>query len=140
MTRWIAKTCDLETCLLLRRKVFIDEQNVPEDEEIDAYDETAIHLLAFEGDTPVGTARIVVQGEVGKIGRVCVLKEYRGTGLGADLINAALEQMRDLPDVTIARLGAQTHALGFYERLGFAAFGDEYMDAGIPHFDMERAL
>ncbi len=140
MTRWIAKTCDLETCLLLRRKVFIDEQNVPEDEEIDAYDETAIHLLAFEGDTPVGTARIVVQGEVGKIGRVCVLKEYRGTGLGADLINAALEQMRDLPDVTIARLGAQTHALGFYERLGFAAFGDEYLDAGIPHFDMERAL
>ncbi|WP_457646838.1 GNAT family N-acetyltransferase [Profundibacter sp.] len=140
MTRWIAKTCDLETCLLLRRKVFIDEQNVPEEEEIDAYDETAIHLLAFEGDTPVGTARIVVQGEVGKIGRVCVLKDYRGTGLGADLVNAALEQMRDLPDVTIARLGAQTHVLGFYERLGFAAFGDEYMDAGIPHFDMERAL
>ncbi len=140
MTRWIAKTCDLETCLLLRRKVFIDEQNVPEDEEIDTYDEIAIHLLAFEGDTPVGTARIVVQGEVGKIGRVCVLKEYRGMGLGADLINAALDQMRDLPDVAIARLGAQTHALGFYERLGFAAFGDEYMDAGIPHFDMERAL
>ncbi len=140
MTRWIAKTCDLETCLLLRRKVFIDEQNVPEDEEIDAYDETAIHLLAFEDDTPVGTARIVVQGEVGKIGRVYVLKEYRGTGLGADLINAALEQMRGLPDVTTARLGAQTHALGFYERLGFAAFGDEYLDAGIPHFDMERAL
>lgn len=140
MTRWIAKTCDLETCLLLRRKVFIDEQNVPEEEEVDANDETAIHLLALKGDTPVGTARIVVQGEVGKIGRVCVLKEYRGTGLGADLINAALEQMRDLPDVTIARLGAQTHALGFYERLGFAAFGDEYMDAGIPHFDMERAL
>jgi ElaA protein len=140
MTRWIAKTCDLETCLLLRRKVFIDEQNVPEDEEIDAYDETAIHLLAFEGDTPVGTARIVVQGSVGKIGRVCVLKEHRDTGLGSDLINAALDQMRGLPDVTIARLGAQTHALGFYERLGFAAFGDEYMDAGIPHFDMERAL
>lgn len=140
MTRWIAKTCDLENCLLLRRKVFIDEQNVPEEEEVDAGDETAIHLLAFEGDTPVGTARIVVQGRVGKTGRVCVLKEHRGTGSGADLLNAGLEQMRGLPDVTIARLGAQTHALGFYERMGFSAFGDEYLEAGIPHFDMERAL
>ena len=140
MSRWIAKTCDLETCLLLRRKVFIDEQNVPEEEEVDAFDTTAIHLLAFEGDTPVGTARIVVQGAVGKIGRVCVLPEHRGTGLGADLINEALDQLRALPDVTTAKLGAQTQALRFYERLGFAAYGPEYMDAGIPHKDMERRL
>lgn len=140
MTRWIAKTCDLETCLLLRRKVFIEEQNVPEEEEVDKYDADAIHLLAFEGETPVGTARIVVKGSVGKIGRVCVLKSQRGTGLGADLIKAALEQMRDSPDVVTARLGAQTQVLGFYERLGFTVFGPEYIDAGIPHFDMEQTL
>lgn len=140
MNHWIAKTCDLETCLLLRRKVFIDEQNVPEDEEVDKHDATAIHLLAFQDDTPVGTARIVLNEAVGKIGRVCVLRDYRGTGLGANLINAAIEQLRDLPDVTTARLGAQTHAMGFYQRLGFAAFGAEYIDAGIAHFDMERPL
>ncbi|WP_456386362.1 GNAT family N-acetyltransferase [Profundibacter sp.] len=140
MSRWIAKTCDLETCLQLRRKVFIEEQNVPEEEEVDEFDATAIHLLAFEGDTPVGTARIVVSGVVGKIGRVCVLQEQRGTGLGADLINAALAQLRALPDVTTARLGAQTYAIGFYEGLGFVAFGTEYVDAGIAHVDMERKL
>lgn len=136
----IIETNDLETCLQLRRVVFIDEQNVPEDEEVDEYDKTATHLLAFDGDTPVGTARIIVQGEVGKIGRVCVLQTHRGTGLGADLINAALDHLRSLPDLTTARLGAQTYALGFYQRLGFTAYGDEYIDAGILHFDMERQL
>jgi len=140
MSRWVAKTCDLETCLLLRRVVFIDEQNVPEAEELDNYDTTAIHLLGFEGDTPAGTARIVLQGATGKIGRVCVLKPYRGKGLGADLIKAALAELREMPQITTARLGAQTHALGFYEALGFTAYGSEYMDACIPHFDMERAL
>ena len=140
MTRWIARTCDLETCLLLRRKVFIEEQNVPEEEEVDEHDENAIHLLAFGDDTPIGTARIVVNGDVGKIGRVCVLQKHRGTGLGADLINAALGQLHELPDVTTARLGAQTYALKFYEGLGFTAYGSEYIDAGIPHIDMERKL
>jgi len=140
MSRWIAKTCDLETCLMLRRVVFIEEQNVPEAEEVDEYDTSAIHLLGFEGDTPAGTARIVLHGAVGKIGRVCVLKPYRGTGLGAALIEAALAELRAIPEITTARLGAQTHALGFYEALGFTAFGAEYIDAGIPHFDMERAL
>ncbi|KPU84981.1 drug:proton antiporter [Marinosulfonomonas sp. PRT-SC04] len=136
----ISKASDLEICLKLRRIVFIEEQNVPEDEEVDEYDKNAIHLLAFDGDTPVGTARIVLQGEVGKIGRVCVLQSHRGTGLGADLINATLAELRTLPDVTTARLGAQTHALGFFQALGFTAFGDEYIDAGIAHFDMERQL
>ncbi len=140
MSRWIAKTCDLETCLLLRRVVFIEEQNVPEAEEVDEFDTSATHLLGFEGDTPAGTARIVLHGSVGKIGRVCVLKAFRGKGLGAALIEAALAELRALPKISTARLGAQTHALGFYEALGFSAFGPEYMDAGIPHFDMERAL
>ncbi len=140
MSRWIAKTCDLETCLMLRRVVFIDEQNVPEAEEVDEYDTTAIHLLGFEGDTPAGTARIVRHGATGKIGRVCVLKPYRGKGLGAGLIKAALAELREMPEITTARLGAQTHALGFYESLGFEVCGPEYMDAGIPHFDMKCGL
>ncbi len=140
MSRWIAKTCDLETCLALRRVVFIEEQNVPEAEEVDEYDTEAIHLLGFEGDTPAGTARMVLHGSVGKIGRVCVLKPYRGKGLGAALIKTALTELQAMPEITTARLGAQTHALRFYEALGFTAFGPEYIDAGIPHFDMERPL
>jgi len=140
MSHWVAKTCDLETCLWLRRVVFIEEQNVSPEDELDALDNEAIHLLGFEGDTPAGTARIVLCGDVGKIGRVCVLKPYRGKGLGAGLIKAALAELQQIPAITTARLGAQTHALGFYEALGFTAFGPEYIDAGIPHFDMERPL
>ena len=136
----IEETRDLGTCRALRRAVFIKEQNVPEAEEWDGKDEDALHLLAWDGDTPVGTARILLQGDTSKIGRVCVLPQARGTGLGAALIRAALDVLRRQAGVTQARLGSQTHAIGFYEKLGFTAYGPEYDDAGIPHRDMARAV
>lgn len=132
----IAPTRDIATCRALRRVVFIEEQGVSEADEVDDLDDQAIHLLATLGGTPVGSARLLVTGETGKVGRVCVLAQARGTGLGAALMQAAVEEFRRIPGVTQVKLGAQTHALGFYERLGFAAFGPEYMDAGIPHRDM----
>ena len=89
---------------------------------------------------PVGTARLLIEGDTGKIGRVCVLQEARGTGLGAALIRAGVERFRQVPGVAKVKLGAQVHALGFYERLGFAAYGPVYDDAGIEHRDMVLAL
>ncbi|MFC0199810.1 GNAT family N-acetyltransferase [Paracoccus rhizosphaerae] len=135
----IIETSDLAACHALRRTVFIEEQNVPEAEEMDDLDGQAIHLLACDGDRPVGTARVLIRGDVGKIGRVCVLPDQRGTGLGAALIRAALDLLRR-QSVTQARLGSQTHALGFYEKLGFVAEGPVYDDAGIPHRDMSLNL
>ena len=88
----IHETRDIATCLELRRIVFIDEQNVPEAEELDDLDDAAVHLLARVEGRALGSARLFVEGETGKIGRVCVLKEARGTGLGAGLIRAALER------------------------------------------------
>jgi|APEBP8051073178_1049388.scaffolds.fasta_scaffold00151_19 ElaA protein len=136
----IALTRDIATCRRLRRIVFIEEQGVSEADEIDDQDDTALHLLATLAGDPVGTARILLQGDTGKIGRVCVLPQARGTGLGAALITAALDTLRAQPGITRAKLGAQTHALGFYERLGFQAQGPVYDDAGIPHRDMVRAV
>lgn len=136
----IAPTRDIATCRALRRAVFIEEQGVSEADEVDGLDDQAIHLLATLDGTPVGSARLLVQGETGKVGRVCVLASARGTGLGAALMRAAVDEFRRIPGVKQVKLGAQTHALGFYERLGFAAFGPEYMDAGIPHRDMVLAL
>ncbi len=136
----IGPTDDLATCLELRRIVFIDEQGVSEADELDEYDATAIHLLALDGEAPVGTARIVTKGNIGKIGRVCVLKSHRGTGLGAALIRAALDILAADSAIVKARLGAQVHALDFYRKLGFAEYGPVYDDAGIPHMDMERAV
>lgn len=129
----IAPTEDLATCHAIRRVVFIEEQGVPEAEEIDDLDAGALHLLARLNGRPLGTARLLRQGDTGKIGRVAVLRDARGTGLGAALMRAAIDQFRAMDGVARVKLGAQTHALGFYEKLGFTAYGPEFDDAGIPH-------
>ncbi|MGY3438171.1 MULTISPECIES: GNAT family N-acetyltransferase [unclassified Marinovum] len=140
MSVTITRTDDLDTCLRLRFEVFVDEQGVPAEIERDAYDDIALHLLAVQDGVALGTARVLPNGEIGKIGRVCVVKQARGTGLGAALINAALDEMRADGRFTKAALGSQIHAIPFYEKLGFAAYGEEFDDAGIPHRMMERAL
>lgn len=136
MTLVIAPTTDIATCRHLRRVVFIDEQGVAESDEVDDLDNQAIHLLARVHGVPVGSARLLTYGDVGKVGRVCVLASQRGTGLGAALMRAAVDVFRGLPGVKKVKLGAQVHALGFYERLGFVALGAVFDDAGIPHREM----
>lgn len=136
----IAVTEDLRTCQALRRTVFIEEQNVPEADEVDGRDAGAVHLLATVDGRAVGTARLLVSGDSGKIGRVCVLAEMRGKGIGARLIEAAVREFAANPAIGKVKLSAQINALPFYERLGFTAEGDEYLDAGIVHRDMFRTL
>lgn len=140
MTLNVGLTTDLATCHALRRQVFIEEQRVPEAEEVDGRDAEALHILAKKDGEAIGCARILLIGEIGKIGRVCVLGAYRGQGIGVALIEAALQVLRDQPGVSQAKLGSQTHAIGFYEKLGFHATGPEYLDAGIAHRDMLRDL
>ncbi|ASM74038.1 MULTISPECIES: GNAT family N-acetyltransferase [Roseobacteraceae] len=140
MTVEIAQTRDITTCRALRRTVFIEEQHVPEADEIDDLDDVALHVLATDAGRPVGSARIILLDETAKIGRVCVLQDQRGTGLGAALIRASLDIARQQQGVTRAKLGAQEYAIPFYEKLGFTVFGPVYLDAGIRHRDMELAL
>lgn len=140
MSVTIEVTQDLATCIDLRMKVFVGEQGIPVEEEIDSFDADAVHLLALDEGMPVGTARLLLSGETGKIGRVCVVKSHRGKGLGVALIKAGLAHFSTLEGVRRAYLSAQTQALGFYEKLGFVPYGPEYDDAGIPHRDMERFL
>ena len=140
MTLTISETRDIALCRHLRRVVFIDEQGVSEADELDDQDDTAIHLLAQVDGDPIGTARLLIQGDTGKIGRVCVLVLLRHQGIGAALIRAASDRLTGEPGVARAKLGAQTHAIGFYESLGFAAFGPVYDDAGIAHRDMALTL
>lgn len=140
MTLTISATNDLASCHALRHEVFVEEQGVSVADERDTLDAEAHHLLATLDGVPIGTARLLIMGDTGKIGRVCVRRSARGKGIGKELILASLAHLREIPGVTRAKLGAQTHALGFYEALGFAAFGPEYDDAGLPHRDMERPL
>lgn len=139
MTLTVALSDDLSTCHALRRAVFIEEQAVPEDLEVDGFDGEALHWLATWDGEPVGTARALVRGDTGKIGRVCVLREMRGRGIGAAIIRAAVEELT-ARGLAKAKLGSQVHAVPFYEALGVVAEGPVYDDAGIPHRDMTLAL
>jgi predicted GNAT family N-acyltransferase len=136
MNLQISETRDIAACRALRRVVFIEEQGVSEADEIDSEDEAAIHLLAKLDGAEVGSARLLLRGDHAKIGRVCVLSAARGHGIGAALIRAAVARLRLVEGVGSVKLGAQTHALGFYQALGFEAYGAEYQDAGIAHRDM----
>lgn len=118
----------------IREAVFIAEQSVPPELEWDADDADAVHFLAYEGDFPIGTARLLPDGN---IGRVSVLKDWRGLKVGDALMQATLleAEKRGLKQ---QMLSAQVHATPFYERLGFKIVSEEFLEAGIPHVDMVR--
>jgi predicted GNAT family N-acyltransferase len=116
----------------LRRDVFVREQNVPEAEEHDAYDLTAIHLVAIMDGEVVGTLRVIDLPEHSKIGRVAVHRAFRGRGIARQMMLAAMEDARARGRDRFY-LTAQSDKLGFYEKLGFVAFGPEFPDGGMPH-------
>lgn len=129
-----------EDAINIRYEVFVDEQNVPEDVEVDELEDKSHHVVLYEEDHPVGTARIYHRGSgVYKIQRVAVLKKYRGKSFGAQLIKECELQINKLRGTKIT-LGAQLQALSFYEKLGYTAEGPEFMDAGIPHREMTKML
>ncbi|GHJ38235.1 GNAT family N-acetyltransferase [Streptomyces sp. TS71-3] len=140
---------DRESCFAVRKEVFVAEQGVPEDIEYDAHDPGALHVLAVRDDgTPLGTGRLLhgaaalaLTGEpgVGSLGRLAVARHARRLGVGAALVRGIEDAAGDL-GLTAVDLHAQTHALAFYERLGYAAYGPEFVDAGMPHRAMRRTL
>jgi ElaA protein len=134
----VTRTTDIAACLAIRRVVFIEGQNVPEDLEVDGDDPDCLHWLMHKDGAAIATARVTNLGDTAKIQRVAVLPEHRGTGAGADLMRAILADIKG--QFKQAKLGSQTQAIGFYERLGFEVYGPEYDDAGIPHRDMKVAL
>lgn len=133
-------TDDIKTCMAVRRRVFIEEQSVSEADEIDGQDNDCLHVLAFFDDIPAGAARFRTVKDYAKIQRVCVLADHRGRAIGADLIKFIVGYVTDHTTAHSVRLGAQTHALDFYHKLGFRTFGAEYLDAGISHKDMKLVL
>jgi predicted GNAT family N-acyltransferase len=131
---------EVATCMRLRRAVFIKEQNVAEHEEVDGQDQNCTHVLAIENGIPAGAARFQQLGSYVKIQRVCVPKEHRGHGIGAKVIKFIVVHVSNSGGITSIRLGAQTHALEFYHKLGFIECSKEYLDAGILHRDMDLRL
>jgi predicted GNAT family N-acyltransferase len=117
----------------IRYAVFVDEQQVPAEIELDDWDALSLHALALDAQGRVlGTGRLLPDGH---IGRMAVLQSARGQGVGTALLRALLQAARARGDREVV-LSAQTHAMPFYEKAGFIAEGDEYDDAGIPHRQM----
>ncbi|MCA3212479.1 MAG: GNAT family N-acetyltransferase [Burkholderiales bacterium] len=121
----------------IRYAVFVDEQKVPAEIELDDRDALSLHALALDAQGRVlGTGRLLPDGH---IGRMAVLQSARGQGVGTALLRALLQAARARGDREVV-LSAQTHAMPFYEKAGFIAEGDEYDDAGIPHRQMRRRM
>lgn len=137
--KWINGNVGLEDGYWVRRKVFIEEQKVPEELEIDEYDKAADHVIVYINNNPVATGRFVAINGEDLFGRIAVLKEYRGRGLGKivvdNLINKAEEK-----GIDEVHLHAQLTAKGFYESLGFEAYGEIFDDAGIDHIGMKKVI
>jgi len=127
---WSDKQSELTS---VRRAVFIEEQNVPESIELDDRDPFCHHVLACDkAGCPIGIARIDTNG---KIGRMAVLSEYRGLGVGREMLRVIMDCGR-ANGIAEFHLSAQVSAVGFYEKMGFETYGDEFEEAGITHINM----
>lgn len=120
----------------IRFEVFVHEQRVPADIELDAMDAQCVHAVAYENGNPIATGRLLPDGH---IGRMAVLKDWRGRGVGSAILGALTDAARRRGDARI-ELSAQVHAVAFYLAHGFQPVGEVYEEAGIPHQAMAKAL
>ena len=135
-----ARPDELARCLAIRREVFVDEQGVPLEEEMDAHDAACTHFLALAASEAVGTARLRLTGDGRvKAERVAGRRPFRRAGVGRVLMHALEDEARACGAREL-RLNAQVAVVAFYERLGWRAEGPEFLEAGIPHRAMRKPL
>jgi predicted GNAT family N-acyltransferase len=120
----------------IRFSVFVEEQGVPREIELDEHDASSLHAVVFEAGKAVATGRLLPDGH---IGRMAVLKQWRGRGLGSELLKLLMEHAKQAGHTEVA-LSAQVHAVPFYRAHGFVPVGEEYLEAGIRHQAMKRTL
>ncbi|KAA8705977.1 GNAT family N-acetyltransferase [Pseudomonas cannabina] len=133
VAQWQKNNADIRR---IRDSVFVAEQSVPPELEWDADDAEAVHFLAWEGDYAVGTARLLADGE---IGRLSVLKDWRGLKVGEALLSAVIDEA-EKRGLKPLKLSAQVQAVDFYQRFGFMVTSKEFLEAGLPHVDMLRQV
>lgn len=130
----------LEDAYKIRTEVFVEEQLVPIEEEIDQYEDQAIHFVVYnDQEVPAGAGRLRFVDGYGKIERICIAKVARGTGVGR-LLMQDIETTISEKGFTKAKLNAQRQAEPFYTKLGYETISDEFLDAGIPHVTMVKRL
>lgn len=130
---------EVDQALALREQVFCVEQGVELAADQDGLDEFAIHVVAVESDRVVATCRVLVEGDVGRLGRMAVEASSRGRGLGAAILAAAERSARDA-GARLMRLHAQRYVEDMYIAAGYVAYGEPFVEEGIPHISMEKPL
>lgn len=130
---------ELQDAFSVRKIVFIDEQQVPEEEEIDQYDEEATHFVVYQDQLPIAAGRFRVFEGAGKVERICVMKDQRKIGAGR-FIMTQIEDYAKEQGLSTIKLNAQTHAIPFYSGLGYEVVSEEFLDAGIPHRAMKKSI
>lgn len=131
---------ELKDAFYVRQTVFVQEQNVPIEEEIDAYEEDSVHFVLYDDDKkPIGAGRYRTFDEYGKVERICILSTNRKGGAGKAVMNK-IEEYALNNGAPALKLNAQTHAIPFYSKLGYEVISDEFLDAGIPHKTMIKHL
>lgn len=131
----------LKEAFTIRRKVFVEEQQVPANEEYDEWEESATHFIAYMNEVPCGTARWRFTNKGIKLERFAVLQEARGSGLGQALVAKVLESISNAPGASGKQLylHAQLPAQSLYQRFGFKAEGEQFDECGIQHYLMKKA-
>lgn len=132
----------LQEAFHIRKTVFVEEQHVPLADEFDAFDHLDApceHILVYYEGKPIGTGRIRIVDGDGKLERICLLQQGRSLGLGKVILNA-LEELAKANDIERVKLHGQTHAEGFYKKLGYETKSDVFMEDGIPHVLMAKNL
>lgn len=122
---------------LIRKAVFIDEQKISYEDEYDFQEKEALPYLFFYEGKAIGSARINIKEDYAKLERICILKPYRGLGLGKKLLEELMKRAQN-KGINKFILGAQAYAVPFYEKLGFKVASEMYYDAGIPHYKMKK--
>lgn len=131
---------ELNKAFTIRKEVFVGEQGVPLEDEFDQFDTLDgqyEHILVFHNEQPVGTGRIRVVDDGGKLERICILEPFRKLGLGKIIIEA-LEEIAEEKGLSQVKLHGQTHAEGFYNKLGYRTSSDIFIEDGIPHILMKK--
>lgn len=137
--RCVNNVNELKVIFALRQEVFVKEQGVPIQDELDEFDSDSKHIACCYNGRIVGCGRLYVDNKVAHLGRICVLKSFRGLGLGSSLCEY-LCQMAIALSCKMIELNAQIQAIHFYQKMGFKTIGNEFMDAGIPHIRMIKTV
>src|SRR5665647_523474 len=135
----ITNDAELQTAFNIRITVFVEEQGVPFDVELDEHDAYADHVLVYFDDLPVATGRVRIVNDTAKLERICVMPSHRKYGIGKAVVQA-LEEIAKEKGLHKAKLHGQTQAMTFYEKLGYISASDEFMEEGIPHKLMIKDL